>query len=168
MVGNPPFLGGKLMRDGLGDDYVDRLFAAALVGLGAFGIIHSVLVRTVSIFLLETNRQRVPYDDGIKQAMTGYGKADKKEIQQIMQQLLGLPKLPRPDDAADALAMALLFVLGLWLITTAFALGYRSVALQVSDVASGALVILFAWLLTWIYIRWANSHYDAAIRGLRR
>src|SRR3546814_214165 len=28
VVGNPPFLGGKLMRDGLGDDYVDRLFTA--------------------------------------------------------------------------------------------------------------------------------------------
>jgi uncharacterized membrane protein (DUF485 family) len=31
----------------------------------------------------------------------------------------------------------------------------------------GALVILAAWLLTWIYVRWANAHYDAAIRGLR-
>lgn len=32
----------------------------------------------------------------------------------------------------------------------------------------GALVILAAWALTWIYVRWANSHYDAAIRGMRR
>jgi uncharacterized membrane protein (DUF485 family) len=32
----------------------------------------------------------------------------------------------------------------------------------------GALVILVAWALTWIYIRWANTHYDASIRGLRR
>jgi uncharacterized membrane protein (DUF485 family) len=31
----------------------------------------------------------------------------------------------------------------------------------------GALVILAAWLLTWIYVRWANAHYDAAIRGMR-
>jgi len=31
----------------------------------------------------------------------------------------------------------------------------------------GALVILVAWLLTWIYIRWANEHYDASIRKLR-
>jgi uncharacterized membrane protein (DUF485 family) len=31
----------------------------------------------------------------------------------------------------------------------------------------GALVIVAAWALTWIYVRWANSHYDAAIRGLR-
>ena len=32
----------------------------------------------------------------------------------------------------------------------------------------GALVIVIAWALTWIYIRWANTHYDAALRGLRR
>jgi uncharacterized membrane protein (DUF485 family) len=31
----------------------------------------------------------------------------------------------------------------------------------------GALVILAAWTLTWIYVRWANAHYDEAIRGLR-
>jgi uncharacterized membrane protein (DUF485 family) len=31
----------------------------------------------------------------------------------------------------------------------------------------GALVIVAAWALTWIYVRWANAHYDAAIRGLR-
>jgi len=32
----------------------------------------------------------------------------------------------------------------------------------------GALVILAAWALTWIYIHWANTHYDASLRGLRR
>jgi len=31
----------------------------------------------------------------------------------------------------------------------------------------GALVILATWLLTWFYVRWANSHYDDALRGLR-
>lgn len=31
----------------------------------------------------------------------------------------------------------------------------------------GALVIVFAWVLTWFYIRWANTHYDAALTGLR-
>jgi uncharacterized membrane protein (DUF485 family) len=31
----------------------------------------------------------------------------------------------------------------------------------------GVLVILVAWLLTWFYIRWANSHYDAALAALR-
>ena len=32
----------------------------------------------------------------------------------------------------------------------------------------GALVIVTAWVLTWIYVRWANTHYDAAIAGMRR
>ena len=32
----------------------------------------------------------------------------------------------------------------------------------------GALVIVFAWVLTWIYIRWANTHYDSALQGLRK
>ena len=31
----------------------------------------------------------------------------------------------------------------------------------------GALVIVAAWVLTWIYIHWANTHYDAHLRGLR-
>ena len=31
----------------------------------------------------------------------------------------------------------------------------------------GALVIVVAWVLTWIYIRWANAHYDASVDGLR-
>ena len=31
----------------------------------------------------------------------------------------------------------------------------------------GALVIVVAWALTWIYVRWANNHYDNSIRGLR-
>ena len=30
----------------------------------------------------------------------------------------------------------------------------------------GVLVIVAAWLLTWIYVRWANRHYDAAVRDL--
>jgi uncharacterized membrane protein (DUF485 family) len=32
----------------------------------------------------------------------------------------------------------------------------------------GALVIVVSWLLTWVYVHWANSHYDAAVRDLRR
>ena len=31
----------------------------------------------------------------------------------------------------------------------------------------GVLVIATAWALTWLYVRWANTHYDAALRGLR-
>lgn len=43
----------------------------------------------------------------IKQAVTGYGKADKKQMQEVVTALLRLKSTPRPDDAADALAVAL-------------------------------------------------------------
>jgi crossover junction endodeoxyribonuclease RuvC len=43
----------------------------------------------------------------IKQAITGYGKADKKQIQEMVRVLLKLKEVPKPDDAADALAAAL-------------------------------------------------------------
>ena len=43
----------------------------------------------------------------IKQAVTGYGKADKKQVQQMVKLLLNLPEIPRPDDAAYGLAIAI-------------------------------------------------------------
>jgi crossover junction endodeoxyribonuclease RuvC len=43
----------------------------------------------------------------VKMALTGYGRADKKQIQQMVKTLLGLSFLPKPDDAADALAIAI-------------------------------------------------------------
>lgn len=43
----------------------------------------------------------------IKQAVAGYGGADKQQVQQMVRALLGLPDVPRPDDAADALAVAI-------------------------------------------------------------
>ena len=43
----------------------------------------------------------------IKQAITGYGKADKKQIQQMVKMLLRMDELPKPDDAADAIACAI-------------------------------------------------------------
>lgn len=43
----------------------------------------------------------------IKQALTGYGRAEKRQIQDMVARLLNLKKIPKPDDAADALAVAL-------------------------------------------------------------
>ncbi len=43
----------------------------------------------------------------IKQALTGYGRAEKNQIQQMVKTLLGLKTIPKPDDAADAVAVAL-------------------------------------------------------------
>jgi len=43
----------------------------------------------------------------IKQTLTGYGKADKKQVQEMVRLTLGLQQVPKPDDAADALAAAI-------------------------------------------------------------
>lgn len=43
----------------------------------------------------------------IKQAVVGYGKADKQQVQFMVKTLLGLEEIPRPDDAADGLAAAI-------------------------------------------------------------
>jgi crossover junction endodeoxyribonuclease RuvC len=43
----------------------------------------------------------------VKQAVTGYGAADKRQVQEMVKALLGMSVLPKPDDAADALAVAI-------------------------------------------------------------
>lgn len=43
----------------------------------------------------------------IKQSITGYGKADKKQMQEMVRMQLGLKEVPKPDDCADALAAAI-------------------------------------------------------------
>ncbi|PKN93402.1 MAG: crossover junction endodeoxyribonuclease RuvC [Chloroflexi bacterium HGW-Chloroflexi-6] len=43
----------------------------------------------------------------VKLAVAGYGSADKRQVQEMVRILLALPKIPKPDDAADALAIAI-------------------------------------------------------------
>lgn len=43
----------------------------------------------------------------IKQALTGYGRAEKQQMQEMVRVILGLKAIPQPDDCADALAVAL-------------------------------------------------------------
>ena len=43
----------------------------------------------------------------VKQSVTGYGRADKKQIQEVVKLILHLNVIPKPDDAADALALAI-------------------------------------------------------------
>lgn len=43
----------------------------------------------------------------VKQAVTGYGRADKKQVQMMVKNILKLKEIPKPDDAADALAVAI-------------------------------------------------------------
>jgi crossover junction endodeoxyribonuclease RuvC len=45
----------------------------------------------------------------IKQTLTGYGKADKKQVQEMVRMHLGLRDVPKPDDCADALAAAITY-----------------------------------------------------------
>lgn len=43
----------------------------------------------------------------VKQSVVGYGRAEKKQVQEMTKTILGLDKIPKPDDTADALAMAI-------------------------------------------------------------
>ena len=43
----------------------------------------------------------------VKKAVTGYGKATKKQVMEMVKRLLEMEQIPKPDDAADALAIAI-------------------------------------------------------------
>jgi len=49
----------------------------------------------------------------VKKRITGYGKAPKSQVQAMVKQLLRLSQLPRPDDVADGIALALCYLLDL-------------------------------------------------------
>lgn len=63
------------------------------------------------VLLLVLAQHKLPYVEftpaQIKQALTGYGNADKSEVQDAVARELDLEEIPKPDDAADALAVAL-------------------------------------------------------------
>ena len=63
------------------------------------------------VLLLECRRANIPiyqYNPmQVKMAVTGYGAAEKKQVMEMVRRMLNLEALPRPDDAADALAVAL-------------------------------------------------------------
>ena len=63
------------------------------------------------VVLLTAKQNDVPLTEftplQVKQAVTTYGKADKTQIQRMVKMILGLTKIPKPDDAADALAVAI-------------------------------------------------------------
>ncbi len=63
------------------------------------------------VLLLEAERAGVPLYEytpmQVKQAVAGYGAADKKQVMLMTQRLLKMKQIPRPDDAADALAIAI-------------------------------------------------------------
>lgn len=63
------------------------------------------------VILLAAKKNGTPYFEytplQVKQAVTGYGRAQKPQVMEITRRLLGLAKCPKPDDTADALAMAI-------------------------------------------------------------
>lgn len=63
------------------------------------------------VVLMTAEKCRIPLYEytplQVKQAVVGYGRAEKSQVMKMTQRLLKLNKMPRPDDAADALAVAL-------------------------------------------------------------
>jgi len=63
------------------------------------------------VILLLAEQKKIPVTEytpnQVKQAITGSGRADKRQMQEMIMRLLHLSEIPRPDDAADALSIAL-------------------------------------------------------------
>jgi crossover junction endodeoxyribonuclease RuvC len=83
---------------------VERLFFSRNVQT-AFGV-----GQARGVVLLAAAQHRVPVREAtpneVKSAIAGYGAADKEQVQRMVQMVLGMAERPRPDDAADALAIA--------------------------------------------------------------
>ncbi len=61
--------------------------------------------------MLQAQQHGLPFKEytplQVKQSVVGYGKAEKKQVMLMTQSFLRLSSIPRPDDAADALALAI-------------------------------------------------------------
>jgi crossover junction endodeoxyribonuclease RuvC len=97
---------------------VERLFFSKNVQT-AFGV-----GQARGVVLLAAAQHGVPVREAtpneVKSAIAGYGAADKEQVQRMVQMVLGMAVRPRPDDAADALAIAV------WAVNTHGALGAAS------------------------------------------
>lgn len=85
---------------------IEKLFFARNVTT-AIGVSHAR-----GVVMLAAKQAQLPIYEytplQIKQAITGYGKADKKQVQEMVRVQLGLKETPKPDDCADAIAAALM------------------------------------------------------------
>lgn len=63
------------------------------------------------VIMLAAQKNRVPVFEytplQVKQSVVGYGRAEKKQVQEMTKRILALKSVPKPDDTADALAMAI-------------------------------------------------------------
>ncbi len=107
---------------------VERLFFSRNVQT-AFGV-----GQARGVVLLAAAQHGVPVREAtpneVKSAIAGYGAADKEQVQRMVQMVLGMAERPRPDDAADALAIAV------WAANTAPSLASRAAGSSVLDRAS--------------------------------
>lgn len=84
---------------------VEKLFFQRNVSTAiAVGEARGVVMLTIAEAGLEV-AEYTPNE--VKQAVAGYGSADKRQVQEMVRTLLALPEIPKPDDAADALAIAI-------------------------------------------------------------
>ncbi len=84
---------------------VEKLFFQKNVSTAiAVGEARGVVMLTIAEMGLEV-AEYTPNE--VKQAVAGYGSAQKRQVQEMVRTLLGLPEIPKPDDAADALAIAI-------------------------------------------------------------
>ena len=97
---------GKLLKEYQPEQVaVEQLYFAANVTT-AISVSHARGV--VLLLAAQSGLQVADYTPlQVKQALTGYGRADKQQIQQMVKELLKLEHAPHPDDAADALAVAI-------------------------------------------------------------
>ncbi|MGI5889139.1 MAG: crossover junction endodeoxyribonuclease RuvC [Oscillospiraceae bacterium] len=101
------------------DDSLEKLLTAA--GPDAVSLEKLYFVKNVTtgiavaeargLILMRAERHSVPVYEytpmQVKQAVVGYGKAEKHQVMEMTRIMLGLDEIPKPDDAADALAMAI-------------------------------------------------------------
>ena len=84
---------------------VEELFFGNNVTTG-IGVAHGRGV--ILLAAAERNIPIIEYKPSqVKQAVVGYGNAEKKQVMEMTRRILNLDKIPRPDDAADAIAIAL-------------------------------------------------------------
>jgi crossover junction endodeoxyribonuclease ruvC len=86
---------------------IEKLYFSRNITTG-IGVSHArgvvmLAARQAELFLAEYTPMQ------IKQTLTGYGKANKKQVQEMVREHLKLKEIPRPDDAADALAAAITY-----------------------------------------------------------
>jgi crossover junction endodeoxyribonuclease RuvC len=79
-------------------------FAKNVKTAGEVGQARGIILLALAQFHVTISELTPPQ---VKQAVTGYGSADKQQVQYMTKKILGLQTIPRPDDAADALAIAI-------------------------------------------------------------